>query len=101
MTRLYENQLVAEHFDDLARKRKAVPVAAIITLIDTLIPLFKKKPQVLWHWEGPKPEDWKKYGPFSARQCRKEIKKLVAQGVNPAHLCYYRPGITPPPYQGA
>ncbi len=101
MNRLYENQLVAEHFDDLTRKRRAVPVAAIITLIGTLIPLFKKHPYNLWHWTGPKPGDWTKYGPFSARQCRKEIGKLVAMGCDPKHFCYLRPGITPPPYQGA
>lgn len=80
--------------------RRALPVAQIIAIIAAIIPLFKKKPFCLWHWQGPRPTDWKKYGPFSKRQCKKTMKKLVDMGCNPAHFAIFRPGVTPPPYQG-
>ena len=86
-----------------SRAKSAITdILAIIAAVVGGLPLFKKKPFMLWFWEGPRPTDWKGYGPFSARQCRKSLAKLVAPPFNldPKRFVILRKGIAPPPWQG-
>ncbi|MHB8053631.1 MAG: hypothetical protein ACYDH3_00035 [Candidatus Aminicenantales bacterium] len=71
-------------------------VIAIITGAFGLIPsIFKHKPNCVWRWDGQK---WEMVGgPFSARQCRKQIATLVSVGHDPKTFIILRKGITPPP----
>lgn len=67
--------------------------AAIIAVIGLIPSIFKHKPNCVWHWSG---EKWDFIGgPFSARQCRKQIDTLVKTGMDRDRFIILRKGITP------
>jgi len=72
------------------------PALAIITGVLGLVPsIFRHKPNMVWRWTG---QAWELMGgPYSARQCRKQIEKLVSIGCDPKTLIILRKGIVPPP----
>ncbi len=72
-------------------------VTTIITGILTLVPsIFKHKPHVLWYWEPP---NWiQKAGPFSSRQCRKQMEALISVGMSRGQFLILRKGVEPPEY---
>lgn len=66
-------------------------VAGIVSLLPSLL---SRKPYCMWYWEPPK---WQlRGGPFSARQCRKQIAELVRLGMDPARFTILRKGVEPP-----
>ena len=75
----------------------ANPAVAIITGILGLVPsIFKHKSNCVWHWTG---QSWELVGgPFSARQCRKQIETFVSIGADPKTFIILRKGVVPPPY---
>jgi hypothetical protein len=79
---------------------KGAGASIIAGIIGILPSILKKKTFLLWQWEGPRPTDWKKAGPFSKRQCRLQKAELIRLGCNPKHFAILRPGVTPPPYGG-